>query len=129
MMRQNHRQKLEQAQIHGQLELQFPEDPIKIKANATDISQGGLGLNCSKRIPVGRRVMIRIGFLSPHEVMQFETVDGMVKWCRTHGFGFSVGIQFSDLNPQYHPRLTAFLQQNNPSRGIIHDPSTYSQQD
>ncbi len=128
-MRQNYRQKLEQTQVYPQLELQFPEDSTRIKADTTDIGHGGIGLSCNKRIPVGREVIVKIGFLSPYQVIQFETVVGVVKWCRTQGFGFVAGIEFKDLNSREHPRLMAFLQQNSPSRGFAHDPNTHPHQD
>ncbi|GEM_PF-2656183 len=128
-MRKDHRQKLEQTQVYSQLELQFAEDSTKMTADATDIGHGGIGLSCNKRIPVGREVIVKIGFSIPYQAIQFETVVGMVKWCRTQGFRFVAGIEFKDLNSGQHPKLMAFLQQNSPSRGFIHDPNAHSHQD
>ncbi len=128
-MRKDHRQKLEQTQVYSQLELQFSQDSAKIMAEAIDIGHGGIGLSCNKRIPVGREVTVRIAFLIPYQSIQFETVVGMVKWCRTQGFKFVAGIEFKDLNSRQHPKLTAFLQQNSPSRGFVHNPNAHSHQD
>ena len=124
-MRQSNRQKCGQTQIHHQLELHFPEESIRIKANAIDISPGGIGLHTSKRIPVGQKVVVKIGFLNAHATIQFETFDGTVKWCRTQGFGFTAGIEFNGINPQQHPRLVNFLQQSGPLRETIRDPKTF----
>jgi hypothetical protein len=128
VVRKDPRQKLEETQAYSQLELQFSEDSTKIKADAIDIAPGGIGLSCNKRIPVGREVTVKIGFSSPYHSIQFESVVGMVKWCRTQGFKFVAGIEFKDLNPREHPRLMAFLQQNSPTRGFVHDPNAHSHQ-
>jgi c-di-GMP-binding flagellar brake protein YcgR len=129
VVRKNHRQKLEQTEVYPQLELKFSEDSPKIKAEAIDIGQGGMGLSCNKRIPVGREVTVRVGFSTPYQSIQFETVVGMVKWCRTQGFKFVAGIEFKDLNAHQHPKLMEFLQQNSPSRGFVHNPNAHLHQD
>jgi len=124
-MRQNDRQKCGETRIHPQLELHFPEESIRIKANTIDIGPGGIGLHSSKRIPVGQKVVVSIGFLNAHEAIQFEVVEGTVKWCRTHGFGFTAGIEFNGINPQQHPRLVTFIQQNGPLRETIRDAKRF----
>jgi hypothetical protein len=129
VVRKTHRQKLEQTQAYPQLELKFSEDSARFNAEAIDIGHGGMGLSCNKRIPVGREVTVRIGFSTPYQSVQFETIVGIVKWCRTQDFKFVAGIEFKGLNPHQHPKLMAFLQQNSPSRGFIHDPNAHSHQD
>ena len=125
LMRKNNRQKCGQTQIHHQLELHFPEDAIRIKANAIDISSGGIGLDCPKRIPVGQKVMISIGYLNNPKPIQFEAVDGIVKWCRTHGPRFTAGIEFNEVTLHQHPLLNTFLKQSGPLRELLHHPETF----
>jgi hypothetical protein len=122
-MRQNDRLKCGQTQIHKQIELHFPEDSIRIKANAIDISPGGIGLSSPKRIPVGQKVVVSIGFLKDFETIQFEVVGGTVKWCRTHGHGFTAGIEFNEINPLQHPRLATFLRENRPLSETVRKPN------
>jgi hypothetical protein len=124
-MRRNDHQKCGQTQIYYQLELHFAEDSIRIKANAINIGPGGIGLHSPKRIPVGQKVAVSIGFLNDPETLQFEVVDGTVKWCRTHGPGFMAGIEFNGINPHQHPRLVTLLQHNGPLRETIRNPKKY----
>jgi hypothetical protein len=105
------RQKYKRASLHHSLELQFPGESTKITAKATDIGYGGIGLHCPKRLPVGQEVLVTIGFPNSDLVLQFETVAGTVRWCRTQGFGYVAGIKFKKFVPDEHPRLTAFLEQ------------------
>jgi hypothetical protein len=124
MMRKNNRQKCGQTQVHHQLELHFPEEAIRINANAIDISPGGIGLDSPKRIPVGQKVTISIGFLKDPKSTQFEAVEGTVKWCRTHGPRFTAGIEFNEITPLQHPLLSTFLKQSGPLRELVHYPET-----
>lgn len=106
--------------IHDEVQLQFPLSVLRVKAAATDISHGGIGLHCGQRIPVGDEVILIIGFLNSDHLIRFETIRGFVKWCRTQNPGYSAGIEFEKLNNEQHPRLLDFLEKTDPLRKALH---------
>lgn len=97
--------------MYDVVELYFPELRIRIHTNATDLSSGGLGLYALERLPVGEKVMVKLGFWDVCGILCFETVDGVVRWTRPKGHGYAAGIRFDGLTPEKHPRISALLEE------------------
>ncbi len=97
--------------MYDVVELYFPELLVRIHANATDLSYGGLGLYALERLPVGKQVLVRLGFWDVRGILRFETVDGVVRWTRPKGHGYAAGIRFDGLTPEKHPRISALLEE------------------
>ncbi|MBI3606884.1 MAG: PilZ domain-containing protein [Nitrospirae bacterium] len=71
---------------------------------------GGLGLYALERLPVGKKVIVQLGFWDSRGLLCFETVDGVVRWTRPKGHGYAAGIRFDGLTPEKHQRIVAFLE-------------------
>ncbi len=75
-------------------------------AVALDVSEGGIGLDVDRSIPVGAPVKIRFELINRVTTiedfrMRFFKLDGQVRYCgelkRQH---FHAGIQFSSISPE-----------------------------
>lgn len=123
-MPKDQRRKERKTFIYEDIELYFPDDSTRVQANALDISLGGIGLLCPKRLLINRDVIIKIGLLSDNHILQYESVSGTVVWCRSREFGFAIGIKFKNLNPTQHPQLVEFLDQMENTRETVRPMNT-----
>jgi hypothetical protein len=97
--------------MYDVVELSFPELSVRICANAINLSYGGLGLYALERLPVGKQVTVKLGFWDVRGILHFETVDGVVRWCRSKGPGYAAGIRFDGLTPEKQRRIIALLEE------------------
>ncbi len=107
---ENRRQYLRIPTLYDVVELYFPELSVRVQANATDLSYGGVGLYALERLPVGKKVIVQLGFWDARGLLCIETVDGVVRWTRPKGHGYAAGIRFDGLIPEKHQRIVAFLE-------------------
>lgn len=83
--------------------------PIEVKAqgemthgihNIVNLGVGGLAFRCPRDFAQGEVVEIRIAFVQP----PFDA-EARVAWCKPHGSGFELGIEFLNREDAYMARM------------------------
>lgn len=83
--------------------------PIEVKAkgemthdihNTVNLGIGGLAFRCPRDFAQGEVVEIRIAFVQP----PFD-VEARVAWCKPHGDGFELGVEFLNRDDEYMARM------------------------
>ncbi|MBN1290371.1 MAG: PilZ domain-containing protein [Candidatus Latescibacteria bacterium] len=65
-----------------------------------DIGKGGLSFHAENQIDPGTRIKMRFPIHEP----VFET-EGIVVWCFKNKDKYQIGVQFSNINTEYHIRM------------------------
>ncbi len=90
-------------------QLIFPEES-PIGAYTINVSYGGICLYTRQLVPADSDVLVKI-FYPEHAVKDYaETIRGTVKWYRSVGNMYGIGIRFSSIDPDQHPVLLAMLE-------------------
>jgi len=97
--------------LHDEVTLTLHGYVKTVRANATDVSHGGMGLYLLERLAVGERLTITIGLWDARQQLHEETIVAAIKWVRAKGHGYAAGIEFDRLDVMAQPRLLAFLAQ------------------
>jgi Tfp pilus assembly protein PilZ len=83
--------------------------PIEVKAHGqmthdthhtVNLGMGGLAFRCDREFAQGERVEIRIPFVQP----PFD-VEARVAWCKPHGGGFELGVEFLKHDDAFMARM------------------------
>ena len=70
------------------------------KQNLNDVSRGGLSFRTDIYIETGSVIKIRFPIREP-----VYEAEGIVVWCRKNKDHYQVGVQFSNVNAEYHIRM------------------------
>lgn len=95
------------------LSLEIYTDDRLVLGNATNLSEGGVGVTCDRRVEASSVVRMILFLLE--EGIEAETVppvylQGKVIWCKQIRPGrFTAGIRFLPLQPQQRERLQVLL--------------------
>ena len=82
--------------------IEYDIEDVAVNKNQrlNDIGKGGLSFHAVDFIEPGTKIKMRF---SVHEPV-YET-EGMVVWCFKNKDKYQVGVQFSNINTEYHIRM------------------------
>jgi hypothetical protein len=96
--------------ISPHLKLLIQDTGESFGAFITNLSKGGLEVYTDHAIPENARVQLSISFTPEAGHGGEEVVEGEVRWVKTIGVRYLVGVSFSPIQPEKHPMLWDILQ-------------------